>query len=319
VAFPGRVLVLGCGSVSQCLQPLLLRHLDMDFRKLTVMDFEDLRSKIPDTLAAGARYRRARITPENIGTLLSKHLGPGDLLIDLAWNIDAGAILQWCHDNGVLYINTSVEEWDPYGSAETTPPTERTLYFRHRLLRQQVAEWSYPGPSAVVDHGANPGLVSHWTKVALDDIAEAMLGGGTKNQAREAQCHAAPCHRTRARRGRLRPARDAHRRQGHPHQRARHPGHRSAKEVDEFVNTWSIEGFYEEGIAPSELGWGTHERRLPAAAHTYDYGPVQPDLPLADGDGHVRLFVGSARRPDHRHGHPPWRGLVDHRASDGVR
>ena len=45
------------------------------------------------------------------------------------------------------------------------------------------------------------------------------------------------------------------------------------KEVDEFVNTWSIEGFYEEGIAPSELGWGTHERRLPAAAHTYDYGP----------------------------------------------
>ncbi len=46
VRFPGRVLVLGCGSVSQCLQPLLLRHLDMDFRKLTVMDFEDLRAKI---------------------------------------------------------------------------------------------------------------------------------------------------------------------------------------------------------------------------------------------------------------------------------
>ena len=36
VAFPGRVLVLGCGSVSQCLQPLLLRHLDMDFRDTTV-------------------------------------------------------------------------------------------------------------------------------------------------------------------------------------------------------------------------------------------------------------------------------------------
>ena len=45
------------------------------------------------------------------------------------------------------------------------------------------------------------------------------------------------------------------------------------KEVDEFVNTWSIEGFFEEGIAPSELGWGTHERRLPGVAHTYDYGP----------------------------------------------
>ena len=32
------------------------------------------------------------------------------------------------------------------------------------------------------------------------------------------------------------------------------------KEVDEFVNTWSIEGFFEEGIAPAEMGWGTHEK-----------------------------------------------------------
>lgn len=28
------------------------------------------------------------------------------------------------------------------------------------------------------------------------------------------------------------------------------------KEVNEFVNTWSPEGFYEEGVAPAELGWG---------------------------------------------------------------
>mgnify|MGYP003345752400 CR=1 FL=1 len=38
------------------------------------------------------------------------------------------------------------------------------------------------------------------------------------------------------------------------------------KEVGEFVNTWSGEGFYEEGISPAELGWGTHERTLPARA-----------------------------------------------------
>src|SRR5690606_34173272 len=45
------------------------------------------------------------------------------------------------------------------------------------------------------------------------------------------------------------------------------------KEVDEFVNTWSVEGFYEEGIAPAELGWGTHERKLPAGAFVHPYGP----------------------------------------------
>jgi homospermidine synthase len=41
------------------------------------------------------------------------------------------------------------------------------------------------------------------------------------------------------------------------------------KEVNEFVNTWSVEGFYEEGIAPAEMGWGTHERRLPALAYQH--------------------------------------------------
>jgi homospermidine synthase len=46
------------------------------------------------------------------------------------------------------------------------------------------------------------------------------------------------------------------------------------KKVNEFVNTWSVEGFYEEGIAPAELGWGTHEKELPknGILHTGD-GP----------------------------------------------
>ena len=37
------------------------------------------------------------------------------------------------------------------------------------------------------------------------------------------------------------------------------------KQVDEFVNTWSIEGFREEGTTTAEMGWGTHEKQLPAA------------------------------------------------------
>jgi len=47
------------------------------------------------------------------------------------------------------------------------------------------------------------------------------------------------------------------------------------KEVGEFVNTWSVDGFYEEGVAPAEVGWGTHEKTLPrlGLAHTGE-GPL---------------------------------------------
>ena len=53
------------------------------------------------------------------------------------------------------------------------------------------------------------------------------------------------------------------------------PGRRGFRDpqVNEFVNTWSIEGFREEGVAPAEMGWGTHERRLPAGAHAHAHSP----------------------------------------------
>jgi homospermidine synthase len=304
INFGGRVLVLGCGSVSQCLQPLLLDHLRMDFSKLTILDFEDNRAHVKATLEAGASYVQKKITRQNLATVLGKYVGNGDLLIDLAWNIDCGEIIQWCHDNGVLYVNTSVEEWDPYLDAEAHPPTTRTLYARHREVREQVAKWKKGAPTVVVEHGANPGLVSHWTKVALLDIAEAILRTkrltGKAGVARKAALERALADRDFAALAM------------HTGTKVIHISERDTqiadrpKEVDEFVNTWSIEGFYEEGIAPAELGWGTHERMLPAGAHTYDYGPAsQICLSRAGMDTLVRSWVplgGEIRGMVIRHG-----------------
>jgi homospermidine synthase len=50
-------------------------------------------------------------------------------------------------------------------------------------------------------------------------------------------------------------------------QRARDP-----KPKGKFVNTWSVEGFISEGLQPSELGWGTHEKTLPSGAARHDFG-----------------------------------------------
>ncbi len=265
IPFQGRVLLLGCGAVSQCLQPLLLRHLEMDFKRMTIMDFEDRREHIRETLNAGANYVQERITPENLPTVLGQYLGPGDLLIDLAWNIGAEDIVQWCHDHDVLYVNTSIELWNPY-FAEGDPPTSRTLYARHMGLKQLTQRWAKPGPTAVVEHGANPGLVSHWTKVALHDIAAAMLerGQGAERQA--------SLERALADRDYARLAMHTGVKVIHVSERDTQIGSKP-KEMNEFVNTWSVAGFYEEGIAPAEMGWGTHERRLPAGAQAHDHGP----------------------------------------------
>lgn len=275
--FAGRILLLGCGSVSQCLQPLLLRHVDMDFTRLTVMDFADLAGDIADTLAAGARYVRHRITPDNLGESLGAHLGPGDLLINVSWNIDTGDIVDWCQRHGVLYVDTSVELWDPYDDQATRHPTERTLYDRHLRLRELAGRWGSDGPTAVVEHGANPGLVSHWTKVALEDIATAMLKATPRAELGQLPQPLAP-HRRSALEVAL-ADRDHARLAMATGTKVIHISERDTqiadqpKQVGEFVNTWSVEGFYEEGIAPAELGWGTHEPTLPPGAFGHTHGP----------------------------------------------
>ena len=168
---PSRILFLGCGSVTQAVLPLLLRDVKVPASNITILDFVDNRHRIANELQAGVTYKEIKITPENLSDVLAAHVGSGDMLIDLAWNIDAPTILTWCHNNNVRYLNTSVEVWNPYEDMASTHPLERTLYVRHQELARMIGEWGgNSGPTAVLEHGANPGMVSHFVKQALREL-----------------------------------------------------------------------------------------------------------------------------------------------------
>src|SRR6185295_6733029 len=152
IEFQNKILFFGYGAVDECTLPILFKHIKVPAKNVTVMDFEDRSKKLKPWTAKGVRFVRDRVTEENMGTLLAKHVGQGDLLIDLAWNIDACEILQWCHDHGVLYINTSTELWDPYAAGPNQHPTEKTLYWRHMNVRRMIGKWKSKGPSAVIEH-----------------------------------------------------------------------------------------------------------------------------------------------------------------------
>jgi len=42
-------------------------------------------------------------------------------------------------------------------------------------LRRLTATWKEKGPTAVIEHGANPGLISHFTKQGLIDIGQRLI------------------------------------------------------------------------------------------------------------------------------------------------
>jgi homospermidine synthase len=267
----------------------------MPQERITVVDFADVRPKIQDALQAGVVFKQLRLTPDNYAAMLGELVGPGDMIVDLSWNVETFDMLQWCADHNVRYLNTSLEEWDPYGDIENKSPYERSLYSRQmriRLLRNRLNSRSTPSPTAIMDHGANPGLVSHFTKRALLEIATTMLENGLPaatgvNRAAFQDLIAAAERQDEGSFARLSQATGT--RVIHISERDTQVSARP-KDVDEFVNTWSIEGFYEEGTAPAELGWGTHERRLPKHAHTPIGGPGNQIFLAQPG---IRTFVHS--------------------------
>jgi homospermidine synthase len=264
-------------------------------QKITVLDFEDVRAKIEDSLHSGVVFKKARLTQDNYASMLPQFVSAGDVIIDLSWNVETFDLLEWCGEHNVRFLNTSLEEWDPYGDIENKSPYERSLYSRQmriRALKERLKSRSEPSPTAVIDHGANPGLVSHFTKRALLEIATRMLKNGMPaatgvNKAAFEKLIAGAEDHSAGSFARLCQATGT--KVIHISERDTQVSSRP-KAVNEFVNTWSIEGFYEEGTAPAELGWGTHERRLPNRAHTPVGGPGNQIFLAQPG---IRTFVHS--------------------------
>jgi len=265
--FKNKVLMIGYGSVGRCVLPVLLKHIDIPCKNITIVDFADKHDALRPWIRKGVRYSQEKITPMNITKVLSRHVGAGGLIIDLSWNIDCLDMLAWCHNNKVLYANTSVEEWDPYAAIHTRNPFKKSLYYKQLEIRNMVSKWNNESITAVLDHGANPGLISHFTKKGLVEIAKKVIHDKTspKGYARSIK--------------RLLHERDFPRLAMNLKVKVIHCSEKDTqvtnrhKELDEFVGTWSIEGLREEGTAPAELGWGIHEDKPPLRHTVPPYGP----------------------------------------------
>lgn len=267
VDFSGNLLVLGCGGVAQCALPLILKLIRIKPSNITVMDFVDHRARIKESLEKGVHYVQQKLTQDNFQVVLETYLKKGDLFLDLSWNVETASMLDWCHHRGVIFLNTSVEEWDPYANADKKHPTELTLYHRQMTLRRMVAGWkNKKGPTAIVDHGANPGLVSHFVKQGLLDICTKIIRESIPSRRRDELEHFLE-QEDFPRLAQLSGLKTIHISERDT-QVTKVP-----KRPNEFVNTWSIEGLIEEGIAPAEMGWGTHEFNLPQGAIFHESGP----------------------------------------------
>ena len=278
IQFTGNILLFGAGAICQCALPMVLDRIDISPEKITVVEMDEKKKEaIQSSLDMGVKFLVKELKKENLHEFLSSMLTDGDILLDLAWEIDTVFLLSWCHEHGVLYLNTSLEVWDPCGDAinNNPHPRDRTLYQRHVELHEAIHKFlplpnGDKGPTGIFEHGANPGLVSHLVKKALSDLTEALLADPKVDESRKTQLKLALDSQQFNRLCQLTGTKVIHVSERDT-QVSNVP-----KVPNEFVNTWSIAGFYEEGIAPVELCWGTHEKWIPKGTHFHDTHVASP-------------------------------------------
>jgi len=168
--FDGRMVMVGFGCIGQGVLPLLLRHIQMSGRQLTIVSADDEGASV--ALAHGVELLCRPLTPQNLPQVLGPLLGPGDFLLNLSVDVSSAALIACCGERGALYLDTCIEPWAGGYLDPAATPAERSNY----ALREAALALRRPrgsGPTAVLTHGANPGLVSHFVKQALLDLAQA--------------------------------------------------------------------------------------------------------------------------------------------------
>ena len=246
----GPIVMIGFGSIGKGTLPLIERHFAFDRSRFVVVDPDDSDRALLEK--HGIRFIHQAVTRERCRHLLEPLLNEGGgrgFCVNLSVDTSSLDIMRLCRELGALYIDTVVEPWPGFYFDRSAGPEARTNNALRNTVREEKAR-NPGGATAVSCCGANPGMVSWFVKQALVNIA-ADSGHRFVEPGADDRDGWARLMRDLGVKGIHIAERDT--------QRARNP-----KPSNVFVNTWSVEGFLSEGMQPAELGWGTHEKWLPA-------------------------------------------------------
>jgi homospermidine synthase len=249
------VIFIGFGSIGQGTLPLLLRHFEVRTDQVVIITADERGKEI--AAEYGVKFIIEPLTRENYKQVLSPYMVKGSFMLNLSVDVSSAALMELCHESEVFYLDTCTEPWAGEYSNPKLTASERSNYsLREDMVNTKAAYAN--GTTAIITHGANPGLVSHFVKQALLNLARD-IGHNVENVPKNRKEWAELAHALDVKVIHI-AERDT--------QLANASG---AKKPQEFVNTWSCDGFISEGCyQPSEMGWGSHEKHFPADGHRHN-------------------------------------------------
>lgn len=167
IKFDGRIVQFGFGAVGKSFYEKLSKEIKFDENKYFVITRD--KSEFDAYVNLGGmveNFKTHEVTKDNFNLIFEEYLESGDLLIDFADTVGTKDICEWCAQKNIMYINTGEADW----------PENWYSIFNENKIKNQMKEKhknstltnKYP---IVLQHGNNPGLVSHFVKAGIEYIA----------------------------------------------------------------------------------------------------------------------------------------------------
>ena len=176
IEFKNRIVQIGFGAVGKSFFEKVSKEIKFDKDNYFIIS----RDKLEYTffLELGGKLGNFIVTDinrKNFTKIFSKYLNEGDLLIDFADGVGTKDFVEWCAYNNVMYLNTGETDWDDnwYNIFEENLKKNEL----RNQLRQNINVNKYP---IVLQHGNNPGLVSHFVKAGLEYIVKKQFKNNKK-------------------------------------------------------------------------------------------------------------------------------------------
>lgn len=165
------------------------------------------------------------------------------IMIELAYRLETYDLINWCVKNNFMYINTAIDKWQLDHSKSIAELKDKILRHTHNTKNYTV----------LLNHGMNPGLISHMVKELLVILNNTTHTENT-NYAELAKNIGLEVIQISERDTQISKT------------------VRTTRKL--YTNTWSVVGLLDELFDPVQIAWGSHEKTLPHDVVKYVNGQI---------------------------------------------
>ncbi len=168
IEFKNKIVQFGFGAVGKSFFEKISKEIKFDKTKFFVISRNKLEYSFFLELGGHiGNFIIADINKNNFKEIFSQYLDEGDLLIDFADSVGTRDFVEWCANRNIMYLNTGETDWSDnwYSIFEENLKKNKLC----DELKNNKSVNKYP---IVLQHGNNPGLVSHFVKAGLEYVVK---------------------------------------------------------------------------------------------------------------------------------------------------